>query len=137
MAALAGALAAAAEAGRYAGGGMRTMGRRAGRSDLSRQTQAAARESRRRANLAFQILRGLEPPVEPRPTRRPALYIAVGILAGTTGAVVVEALRRAVANGAGRSWADQVRGLASRRAPGEPATQPGVPEDAADDRARR
>jgi sugar phosphate isomerase/epimerase len=112
MAALAGAIAAAAEAGRYAGGGMRTMGRRFAQTELSRRALAGAVESRRRTNLAYQILRGLEVPVEPRPTRRPATYVAWGVVVGTTGAAAMEALRRALANDAGGRLTTRVRGLA-------------------------
>jgi hypothetical protein len=124
MVALAGALAAAAEAGRYAGGGMRTMGRRVARSDFSRRTQAAARESRRRANLAAQTLRGLEPPPPPRPPRR-TTYLAVGVLVGTTGAIVAEAVRRVVANGGVSAVSERIR---TRRA--GKAETPDTPEAA-------
>ncbi len=116
MAALAGALAAAAEAGRYAGGGMRTVGRRVGRSGFSRRGRAAARESRRRANLAYQILRGLEPPAPPPPAPRRTTYLAVGVLVGTSGAIAAEAVRRMVANGGFSAVTDRVRNVRNGKA---------------------
>ena len=90
MAALAGALAAATEAGRYAGGGVRTVGQRVGRSRFGRGARQAAAESQRRAFLAYQALRGMEFPVQPPPRRRPVVYVvgtapAGGPVAGAGG----------------------------------------------------
>jgi hypothetical protein len=131
MAALAAALAAAGDAGRYAGGGVRTVGRRFARTRFSRSASASARESRRRAALAVRILRGFEPPVPPRPTRRRADYVMLGFVVGTTGAAVAGAVRRAVANvDHNRPWTAQMRGIAGAvRGARTPAASGGTPEE--------
>ena len=135
MAALAGALAAATEAGRYAGGGVRTVGQRVGRSRFGRGARQAAAESQRRAFLAYQALRGMEFPVQPPPRRRPVVYVVMGVAAGTAGAFMAEVLRRAAVNNAdGEGLTGQVRGLAkaTRRA----ATQAVPRRQAAPSQAR-
>jgi len=139
MAALAGALAAATEAGRYAGGGVRTVGQRVGRSRFGRGARQAAAESQRRAFLAYQALRGMEFPVQPPPRRRPVVYVVMGVAAGTAGAFMAEVLRRAAVNNAdGEGLTGHVRGLANatRRAatqavPRRQAAPSQAPEDAA------
>jgi hypothetical protein len=132
MAAFAGALAAAGEAGRYAGGGMRTVGRRFAGTRFSRRAGASARESRRRATLAYRVLRGLEPAAPPPPAaRRPADYMLLGFAVGTTGAAVAGAVRRAMANIDSRSLTAQVRGVASAvRGSGTPAASDAAREGA-------
>src|SRR2546430_481277 len=138
MAALAGALAAATEAGRYAGGGGRAGGLRGGRGRVGRGARHARPGAQRRAFLAYQVLRGMEFPVQPPPRRRPVMYVVMGVAAGTAGAFMAEVLRRAAVNNAdGEGLTGQVRGLAkaTRRAatqavPRRQAAPSQAPEDA-------
>jgi hypothetical protein len=92
--ALAGMLEALADAGRYAGTGLRTTGVRAGRvgARASRRAWRDALRAGDRAALALHVLRGAEPPARTR--RRPLEYVAVAAAAGAAGAAAVFAVTR-------------------------------------------
>jgi hypothetical protein len=83
--AMAGMVAAMGEAARYAGGGLRTSGRR-----MRHRATDVATEGARRAAGAYGVLRGGTPAVR----RRPADFVVVAVVAGATGAVVALAVRR-------------------------------------------
>jgi len=93
-AALAGTLAAMGEAARQAGGGVRTVGRRAARTGtgVSRRVLASAADSGHRANIAFHVYRGDREVYR----RRPAEYVAAGVVAGLIGAFAIAAIARAL-----------------------------------------
>src|SRR3954452_16716761 len=92
--ALAGTLAAMGEAARQAGGGVRTVGRRAARTGtgVSRRVLASAADSGHRANIAFHVYRGDREVYR----RRPAEYVAAGVVAGLIGAFAIAAIARAL-----------------------------------------
>src|SRR5690349_15574975 len=92
MAALVGTLAAMSEAGRHAGGGIRTAGRRAARggTDLGRRAWANALDSGQRSNVAYRVYRGDRVAYE----RRPAEYVVAGFIAGMTAAYATALLVR-------------------------------------------
>lgn len=100
MTALVGLLNAAADAARYTRDGMSTAARRAARagSGLNRRASASAVESGRRANLALQVLRGMEVQAQRDARaayrRRSSEYVAAGFVAGAAGGYVYAALRR-------------------------------------------
>jgi len=85
-------LAALGEAAGYAGGGLRTTGRRAGRlgTRTSRRAWDGARRSGERATVAYRVFRGAEPPVR----RRPLEFLGAAAVAGAAGAVAVLAVLR-------------------------------------------
>jgi hypothetical protein len=76
------------DAARYAGGGIRTSGRR-----MRRRMMGAATEGAHRVAGAYGVLRGGEPELR----RRPVEFVAVAAAAGTAGAITAVAVRR-VAN---------------------------------------
>ncbi len=135
MAALAGAVAAVAEAARYTGDGMRTAGRRAARAsgDLGRRTLSNATDAGRRANVAFHVYRG-----NVRTSRRrPAEYVTAGAVVGvgTLGlAMLVRGLLRRPDGGPGVTQVqrslDAVRALATRAVRNRSAA-PGAPDGGA------
>lgn len=86
MAALVGTLVAISEAARHAGAGMRTAGRR---------VLANVVDSGQRATVAFRVYRGDRVVNE----RRPAEYVAAGVIAGMMAAFATAALGRALSRG--------------------------------------
>jgi hypothetical protein len=96
-AALVATLVAMSEAARHAGGGIRTAGRRAARggTNLGRRAWENAADSRQRANVALRVYRGERIVSE----RRPAEYVAAGIVTGMTAAFATLALGRMLLRG--------------------------------------
>jgi len=92
--ALAGTLAAMAEAARCTGGGVRTAGRRAARAGagVGRRAWEGGLDRGRRANVAVRVYRGHEQTYR----RRPSEYVMTGLVMGFAGAFAVVALGRAI-----------------------------------------
>jgi hypothetical protein len=92
--ALAGTLAAMAEAARCTGGGVRTVGRRTARAGagLSRRAWESGLDRGRRANVAIRVYRGDERTFR----RRPSEYVTTGVVMGFAGAFAVVAVMRAI-----------------------------------------
>jgi hypothetical protein len=92
--ALVGMLAALAQAGQFAGTGLRTTGRRAGRlgARASGRAWRGTVRSGRRARVALSVLGGAEPPVVAR--RRPLEFAGVAAFGGVLGAVAAITLAR-------------------------------------------
>jgi len=107
--AVAGMLAALAEAAGYAGGGLRTTGVRAGRvgARAGRRTWDGAQRSGRRAAVAYRVFRGVEPPTQIR--RRPLEFLGLAVAAGAIGAITVLAIQRYQARAAEESRTDEQR----------------------------
>jgi hypothetical protein len=93
-AALAATLVALSEAARYSGAGLRTAVRRAAsaRSKPSRRPRAGSVEAGRRGTVVRRVSRGDDSFAR----LTPADYLAVGVLAGTTGTIALAVLSRSL-----------------------------------------
>ncbi|HEU4422680.1 MAG TPA: hypothetical protein VFR67_09095 [Pilimelia sp.] len=120
--ALAATMAELAEAARHAGGGLRTTGRwaRGAGARTGRRALEDMLRSAQRANLAYQVMRGVPPPVRRRTTLE---TVGVAIAGGVFGAATTTAVQRVLAYRAanGASAAEESTSVTSTPAGGTPA----------------